>query len=87
VCVEGGVCIYAYIFIELFIYIYLYAYTYVDLGACVCVCVGAYSPFPKSLLEMVIGIEIEILGIEIEILDGQKSGHFSYEPFEKRPAL
>jgi len=49
--------------------------------------VGAYSPFPKSLLEMVIGIEIEILGIEIEILDGQKSGHFSYEPFEKRPAL
>jgi len=28
-----------------------------------------------------------VIGMEIEILDGQKSGHFSNEPFEKRPAF
>jgi len=48
---------------------------------CVCVCVLNAQPIPeKTRLEM-------LVEMQIEIRDGQSSGLFSNEPFEKRPVM
>ena len=78
--IQSEVCVYIFTYIR--INIYAYVHFWVSTPAPHLSILHTYIQHVRTNMRLEI-----VIGIEINILDGQSSGLFSNEPFEKRPVM